>query len=48
MHGKIFNVETPFGLKTIIPLYHPAVATYDGRKITVLLEDFKTLKKFLC
>ncbi len=44
VHGKIFRVATPFGLKTIIPLFHPAVATYDPNKLEVLLQDFQIFK----
>ena len=47
VHGQIFDVETPFGLKKIIPLYHPAVATYDPNKLDVLIKDFQILKPFL-
>jgi uracil-DNA glycosylase len=45
--GKVFKVESAFGPKTIIPLFHPAVATYDGSKIERLLSDFKKLKPFI-
>lgn len=44
VHGKIYDVETPFGLKKIVPLFHPAVATYDPNKIEVLLKDFEIFK----
>ena len=47
VHGQIFAVQTPFGLKTIIPLFHPAVATYDPNKIEVLLKDFQVFKEIL-
>ena len=47
VHGKILEAETPFGVKKIIPLFHPAVATYDPNKIEVLLKDFQILKPFL-
>src|SRR3989338_142466 len=47
VHGKSFDVETSFGLKKIIPLFHPAVATYDPNKIEILLEDFQRLKTVL-
>ena len=44
VHGKVFSVQTTFGPKTVIPFYHPAVATYDPRKIDVLLNDFRVLR----
>ncbi|RLF40343.1 MAG: uracil-DNA glycosylase [Thermoplasmata archaeon] len=44
MHGKIFKVNTLFGSISIIPLYHPAVATYNPMIKNQLLEDFKTIK----
>ncbi len=45
MHGKEFNVSTIGGIKKIIPLYHPAVATYNPGMKEVLFEDFKALAK---
>lgn len=45
MHGKEFNVSTIAGIKKIIPLYHPAVATYNPKMKEVLIEDFKVLAK---
>jgi len=45
IHGKIFQVNTVFGKITIIPMYHPAVATYNPNTKNTLLEDFKTIKK---
>ena len=47
VHGKSFEAQTPSGPRVIIPLFHPAVATYDASKIDILLEDFQVLKKFL-
>ena len=47
VHGKILDVETPFGPKKIIPLFHPAVATYDPNKIDILLKDFRIFKSLL-
>lgn len=47
VHGKMFESQTPFGLKTIIPLFHPAVATYDPGKIEILLKDFQVFKEIL-
>lgn len=47
IHGKEYRISTLFGDKTIIPLFHPAVATYSPTKIDVLKKDFETLKKFV-
>jgi len=43
IHGKVFTVNTAASIKKIIPLYHPAVATYNPRMKEVLIEDFKVL-----
>ena len=47
IHGQVFEVKTLFQKMKIIPLYHPAVATYNPNMIGVLKEDFKVLKQFL-
>ncbi len=47
VHGKVLDVETPFGPKKIVPLFHPAVATYDPTKINILLKDFEIFKSLL-
>jgi len=44
IHGKIFQINTVFGRLKIIPLYHPAVATYNPETKNILLEDFKAIK----
>jgi uracil-DNA glycosylase family 4 len=46
VHGKIIPVNTPNGSIKIIPLFHPAVATYDVTKMDELIQDFQTLKQF--
>jgi len=46
IHGKTFEVKTLFSSIKIIPLYHPAVATYNPSMKEVLKEDFKVLKEF--
>ena len=43
IHGQVFSVSTLFGTIKIIPLYHPAVVTYDANMKDVLKEDFKKL-----
>jgi len=44
IHGKIFNVSTLTGIIKIIPLYHPAVATYNSNMLETLKKDFEVLK----
>lgn len=46
IHGESFKVKAPYGEVTIVALYHPAVALYNGSMKGVLLEDFKILKKY--
>lgn len=43
IHGKVFEADAPFGRIKIVPLYHPAVALYNGGTKVALLEDFKVL-----
>jgi DNA polymerase len=45
LHGQRFKITNLFGTVEIIPLYHPAVATYNPDMKGILLEDFKMLKK---
>lgn len=47
VHGKMFNITTLFGTIRIVPMFHPAVATYNPTKKTILLEDMKTLLQFV-
>ena len=47
VHSQVFKVTTLFGELTIIPFYHPAVATYSPTKIGLLKDDFRVLKDFL-
>ena len=47
MHGKEFSAKTSYGDVAIIPLYHPAVALYNGSNKQTLLDDFQILKKYL-
>jgi len=46
IHGKVFEVGSLFDSLKIIPLYHPAVATYNPNMKKILKEDFKILEKF--
>jgi len=47
MHGEIFNIEASFGEIVLLPLYHPAVALYNGGMKATLFEDFKNIKSLL-
>jgi uracil-DNA glycosylase len=47
MHGKEFTAEAGYGKVRIVPLYHPAVALYNGSNKQTLLNDFKILKKYV-
>lgn len=46
IHGKILEAKSLFKTTKIIPLYHPAVATYNANMKSVLLEDFRVLGQF--
>ncbi len=47
IHGTVFTVSTIAGIKIkirkVIPLYHPAVATYNPNMKETLIDDFKVL-----
>jgi len=43
IHGKLFKAENLFRSVTIIPFYHPAVATYNPNMQTTLIKDFQVL-----
>ncbi len=47
MHGQTFKAKANYGPITIVALYHPALALYNGSMRPVLLKDFKILKKYL-
>jgi len=47
MHGKEFPGKSDFGVVTVVPLYHPAVALYNGGNKDILKEDFQVLKKYV-
>ncbi len=47
IHGKEFKATAQYGEVTIVALYHPAVALYNGSMKGQLLEDFKILKKYI-
>lgn len=46
IHGKMFETKTSYGSITIIPMYHPAVALYNGATREELKRDFQILRKF--
>jgi len=43
VHGRPFKRDD----RTVLPLYHPAAALYDGSLRSVQLEDFRVLKQLL-
>ena len=43
IHGKAFVGKASYGPVTVVALYHPAVALYNGGMKGQLLEDIKTL-----
>lgn len=45
IHSKVFEINSSHGIIKIIPLYHPAVATYNPNTKTTLLKDFNVIKK---
>ncbi|MBF0385378.1 MAG: uracil-DNA glycosylase [Candidatus Omnitrophica bacterium] len=47
LHGKLYKASTENGEKTILPLFHPAVAVYDINKYGVLKKDIEILGKLL-
>jgi len=46
IHGKVFEAKILFQKITLIPFYHPAVATYNPNMKEDLKKDFKILEKF--
>jgi len=44
--GRVMNVTTPFGPKKIVPVFHPAVATYNVHKMDLLISHFQAFKPF--
>lgn len=47
IHGKKFSAKTLFGSVEIVPMYHPAVATYNPNMIDTLEQDFEVLREFV-
>jgi DNA polymerase len=44
--GKVIDVKTLFGPLKIVPVFHPAVATYNVHKTELLIEHFQAFKQF--
>ena len=44
IHGKVFNIKTEWGVVTIIPLFHPAVAVYNRKRLGELKSDFEIVQ----
>lgn len=47
IHGQIFKGKTSYGEIAVVPLYHPAVALYNGSNKATLYKDFEIIKTFL-
>lgn len=47
IHGTEFKGTTSYGTVTVVALYHPAFALYNGSMKPVLKKDFKILKKYI-
>ena len=47
IHGQLFEANGLFQGVKLLPLYHPAVATYNPAMKEVLKKDFQVLKKFI-
>lgn len=47
IHGEVFEKRDLFNSTRIVPLYHPAIATYNPNMKQVLENDFQELKKFI-
>lgn len=47
IHGKEYVAAASYGSVVVVPLYHPAVALYDGSHRETLLKDFQVLKKYI-
>lgn len=46
-HGKKYKTKMDYGSVIVVPLYHPAVALYNGGKKDELKADFAVLKEFV-
>ena len=46
IHGKAFDAQASYGPVTIVTLYHPASALYNGGMRGTHKQDFEVLKKY--
>ncbi|MGC9605654.1 MAG: uracil-DNA glycosylase [Minisyncoccia bacterium] len=46
IHGKSFDATASYGPLSIVTLYHPAAALYNGSMREIMKNDFEILKKF--
>jgi DNA polymerase len=47
MHGRVSKGTFDWGEAILLPLYHPAVALYNGSMKQVLFDDFKKVKELI-
>jgi len=47
IHGTKFEINTLSGKVIIIPIFHPAVVTYNINKIEDMKKDFKEISKYI-
>jgi DNA polymerase len=47
IHGKLFETKASYGPLSVVTLYHPAAALYNGSMRDVLKKDFEVLKEFV-
>jgi len=47
LHGHEFKIRNLNGILSILPLYHPAVATYNPPMKKILIKDIKKVKKLI-
>lgn len=46
LHGTIIPIKVSYGHISLVPLYHPAFALYNGGMRTILQKDFQVLTSF--
>lgn len=46
IHGKVFSVGEMNSVEKIIPMYHPAVATYNPNMKDTLKKDFQKIRNY--
>ena len=47
LHGKVFEVDSIYGKKKIIVMFHPASALYNAALKETIIEDWKKIKNIL-